>query len=435
MSYGLIYPDSAACAALQTIFVVTGMVSAIAMSVFWFYSLLRHYQTVHYLTFDEKKEMLYLVGCTAFLVGFGVVSAKSSSEWYTIDEKSLLTFCILFTFAMLFLTVVPNRLLKTINEIKDSTLRLKRAFVRYISHEIRSPLSVATAGLELLRRELLDLVVIPLVSLFAGRLEAFRFMASKKSISLEIDDHAQVCDYFTAEEDNVESNVSASLQQGTTAPEPVIRENGSLSTPVLYIDKFRVEQILRNLMSNAIKFTPEGGKIVMRFLRIADVATANGTTTTAAYFHPVGQHSREQAQPVLQLTDTSVAKKADSYLRIEVTDSGAGASFSPSIYMNFHSDGVGHGSTFCVELPIYSRKRDASSVMEAYQQSSNTLLDPNWLLASIDDGGGKIAADARIFPLIEDSVGDRDVEAAVLQPRILIVDDSSPNRHYIVKIY
>eukprot|EP01035_Chromulina_nebulosa_P008507 gene8507-11537_t len=105
MSYGLIYPDSAACAALQTIFVVTGMVSAIAMSVFWFYSLLRHYQTVHYLTFDEKKEMLYLVGCTAFLVGFGVVSAKSSSEWYTIDEKSLLTFCILFTFAMLFLTV------------------------------------------------------------------------------------------------------------------------------------------------------------------------------------------------------------------------------------------------------------------------------------------------------------------------------------------
>ena len=48
--------------------------------------------------------------------------------------------------------------------------------------------------------------------------------------------------------------------------------------PVLYIDRFRVEQIIRNLVSNAIKFTPEEGRITLRFIHTV-VAAASGVSS------------------------------------------------------------------------------------------------------------------------------------------------------------
>eukprot|EP01036_Dinobryon_divergens_P039425 gene39425-51965_t len=238
MSYSLIFPNSAACSALLSVFSFIALISLVGLSVWWFYSLWCYYQTTHYLTFEEKKETLYLVGCLLYMVLFSAFSAKTSSDWFSVDEKSLIIFCILFISGLLSLTVVPNRLLKSINEIKELALRLKRAFVRYVSHEIRSPLNVTTAGLELLRFELLDLAIIPLLNVFAGRLEAYKFMASKKSITLRIEDRVQVSDYSASDEVDLESEISP-----------------------------------RN----------EGGNIVMRFLRIP------ATSTSTDYY----QHYRD----------------------------------------------------------------------------------------------------------------------------------------------
>ena len=54
-----------------------------------------------------------------------------------------------------FVTVLPVRLLIKMSEEIESVLRLKRDFMRYVSHKIRSsPLNVAHAGLELLKTDL-----------------------------------------------------------------------------------------------------------------------------------------------------------------------------------------------------------------------------------------------------------------------------------------
>ena len=54
-----------------------------------------------------------------------------------------------------------------------------------------------------------------------------------------------------------------------------------LSTDLFSIDKFKMSQVLRNLMSNALKFTPIGGTITVRACFIPDETTATTSITTA----------------------------------------------------------------------------------------------------------------------------------------------------------
>ena len=144
----------------------------------------------------------------------------------------------------------------------------------------------------------LELAVMPLLDAFKGRLSAYRFMASKKNISLLIEDRVGVSEHYERVSDDIE-----------LANHLVSEGDDPVHDPMLYIDKFRVEQVIRNLVSNGIKFTPEGGTITLRFMRTAAVVA----------------DPSEAKHPVHGLEDDSVEKKIECYLRIEVVDSGAGA--------------------------------------------------------------------------------------------------------------
>ena len=218
-----------------------------------------------------------------------------------------------------------------------------------MSHEIRSPLSVVCAGLEILKADLealrvagsildllsdinfannnaieilndtlqyenidsgifkLELAVSPLQGLSVGRLEAYKYMAAKKDVTLVIKDLVNVLEYYNSLPDSE-----------TDGPfVPVTKMIASATTMVLYIDKFRVEQILRNLVSNAVKFTPNNGTITFCFslVSISEIAAA-------AAVNRLQQEIVDQ--PILKLEDEAVDKQISSYLRIEIVDSGVG---------------------------------------------------------------------------------------------------------------
>ena len=228
-------------------------------------------------------------------------------------------------------------------QLREAMLQLKREFVRYISHEIRSPLNVVHAGLELLRADLeaagviqsvsdllqdiyfasntaieilnemlqyehidsgtfkLECAALRLVQCFEGRLDSYKYMASKKDIALHIEDFARVSEFSLCSFD------SPSSRQSTSNVTEAMFES-----MVLYIDKFRVEQIIRNLMTNAIKFTPEGGRVTIRFLLVEDSEFKLSESVLSRDLIP---------------REISDSLKASQFcLRVEVADSGAGCS-------------------------------------------------------------------------------------------------------------
>ena len=80
--------------------------------------------------------------------------------------------------------------------------------------------------------------------------------------------------------------------------------------PIISIDKRKLKQIVYNLLSNAAKFTPQGGTIVLK-----------GRQLEANNGHLIATTGKKLALP---LSDASAANTPSKYIEISVQDSGIG---------------------------------------------------------------------------------------------------------------
>jgi signal transduction histidine kinase len=176
-----------------------------------------------------------------------------------------------------------QRLLMEQNERLREADRLKDEFVALISHDLRTPLTSITGYVELaLEEELTDdvrgflevvernserLLVLVNDLLFVARLQAGELTLERDDVDLA----EVVRDAVRA----LEPRAAAKSITLTCALDAV---------PAVHADRGRVQQVLDNLVSNAVKFTPEGG-----------------------------------------IVDVSLAER-DGFVRLEVTDSGIGIS-------------------------------------------------------------------------------------------------------------
>ena len=153
------------------------------------------------------------------------------------------------------------------------TLETKRIFVRHVSHEIRTPLNVVMSGLEfmdsfkdVLGSELMETlgdiknacgVAIDILNdlLTYEKLDS-NILTLDKSPCDFVDLVRRVCSMFQIQARYSNINLAFDCRV----------KDGKITVDA---DSTKLAQVIRNLVSNALKFTPEGGMITVKMLAVA----------------------------------------------------------------------------------------------------------------------------------------------------------------------
>ena len=232
------------------------------------------------------------------------------------------------------------------NERLREVDRMKDEFVALVSHELRTPLTSIRGYLELLLDEaeafetthtdwlgVIDRNSERLLALVEDLLLKAQVNAGKVSLSVKDVDLAGIV------EQSVEAGAPVAAARDvalTCSTEPL---------PHVAADPVRIGQVIDNLISNALKFTPAGGRVEVRASLRDDRARVEITDTGA------GMNDDEQSRLFERFYRTPHARDA------AVPGVGLGLSIAKAI-VEAHGGTIscasvaGTGTTFSIELPL-----------------------------------------------------------------------------------
>ncbi|MCK8602291.1 HAMP domain-containing sensor histidine kinase [Desulfoferrobacter suflitae] len=147
--------------------------------------------------------------------------------------------------------------------------QMKADFISHVSHELRTPLTAIREGAALLLEEAPGPLtssqrqIIEIVSSNSDRL--YQSICSILDLS-KMD--AGMMEYQPAPCD-----LASVVRRSAQWVEPIARKKGirvrifvDEKVPLVLVDEERLQQVVDNLLSNALKFSPEGGEVSMRVL-------------------------------------------------------------------------------------------------------------------------------------------------------------------------
>jgi len=258
-----------------------------------------------------------------------------------------------------------NRQLDTkIAELSERNIELYKAnkvkgeFLANVSHEFRTPLNAILGFAEILREKP------ELLSSEKGRRYAENIITSGKNILNMIND---LLDLAKTEAGKMTMHIEE------TAIEPLCRElmaSFSVLTkkkkikarmlvddkiPLLQTDGGKVRQILYNFLSNAVKFTPERGRIEIRVSMPDDMHVRVAVADTGC---GIAEADREKIFEKFRQSDGSITRQS--------TGTGLGLAISRELAtllagtIGLESE-VGAGSTFWLDIPVKLAKKPDST--------------------------------------------------------------------------
>ncbi|HSJ98950.1 MAG TPA: ATP-binding protein, partial [Myxococcota bacterium] len=301
--------------------------------------------------------------------------------------------------------------------------RAKDEFFALISHELRSPLHVLGGWLSVLRQDgapemrvralaIAERSAALLNRLIGDLLDASRIASGKLEIEREVFDLQELVQAVVAAFQPLAEGRGVEL--GLELP---------AQTPFVIGDPERVEQVVRNLVDNALKFTAPGGRVRVRLARAGGEATLTVSDT--------GQGIAPELLPKIfeRLTQGEGGPRG----------AGRGLGLGLSIVRHLvelhggrieaRSDGPGRGATFVVRLPETAMPQRLAPLSHA--DESDALDGVPVLLVKPDRSAAEAlalaleAADASVAWARSpeealDMAGSR-------RPRVVVTDlDSSP---------
>ncbi|HEX6296521.1 MAG TPA: ATP-binding protein [Burkholderiales bacterium] len=256
--------------------------------------------------------------------------------------------------------------------------RAKDEFLAMLSHELRNPLGALAGAAHLLRllapkdetairaTDIVGRQVQHMTRLVEDLLDVSRVTRGKISLSREPLDLARA----------VESVVQQWRSSGRLAKHEVRVE---LSPAWVRADAARVEQIISNLVGNAVKYTPDGGQIAiavrrernMALLQVRDTGMGMSPELAAHVFDLFvqGERSLDRSLGGLGIGLTLVRRLAELH-------GGTAAAAS---------DGLGKGSLFSVSLPAIEAQLPAPAAEPASAEQAPRRLHKILLIEDNDD--------------------------------------------------
>ena len=257
--------------------------------------------------------------------------------------------------------------------------RQKDEFLATLAHELRNPLAPIRTAVELIRlratgdpvveraRAAIERQTLHLSHLVDDLLEVSRITLGRIQLRQEPVDLGEVAASALDSVREAAGRAGLGLAQVIAQPAPFVRG-----------DATRLTQCIVNVLNNAIKFTPAGGRVQVR------VAQRDGTATVEVQDTGIGLAPGTEDR----IFDLFVQERHSGHGGN--TGLGIGLALTRRLLQlhggSIHatSAGLGEGSTFCIELPAIARPATVAPPTPAVQASSAGKA-PGKRLLVVDD--------------------------------------------------
>lgn len=276
-------------------------------------------------------------------------------------------------------------------ETLERANRAKDRFIAVLAHDLRAPLNAVLGWTQMLRTEILDR---------DGRDRALATIERNGRNQLhlieELLDISRI-DAGRVQLDLTPVDLGVIVQRHVETTFPSARTKGiSLVAEVepdlmVVADRLRLDQVLSNLVANAIKFTPEDGSIALSAVRSGQRVRVSVSDTGRGVDPKLLPHVFEMYLQERNHSSSRSGLGLGLYIVKQIVELHGGSVFG-------ESEGAGRGATFGFELPF---RGSGSGAVAAPISEQNPLLTPD-------------LGHLRIL-VVDDDEDSRDLAAAVLR--------------------
>ena len=152
--------------------------------------------------------------------------------------------------------------LKAMLDQSDELEKSRREFIANVSHELNTPLATIYSAAETISDERIsDEVKIRCLDMILNEGERMKRIVQDLLIVSRIDNKKMMWQFTSVNIEKLVGNIYETMRGEAEKKEQTLTLTSGKNIPAVYADKERIEQVLLNIVSNAIKYTLGGGKI------------------------------------------------------------------------------------------------------------------------------------------------------------------------------